>query len=76
MDDGKVPLDQVLKDMYDPYSAVSGAARDYYYREYATEEERKEMDREDRINTIVAGFILGFIIVGMAGLLLDLLQGG
>ena len=59
----KVPLEQVLDDMYDPYSAVSGAARDYYYREYATEEERKAMDREDRINTIIAACLLGFVVV-------------
>ena len=59
----KVPLEQVLDDMYDPYSAVSGAARDYYYSEYATEEERKAMDREDRINTIISACLLGFVVV-------------
>ena len=30
------------------------AARDYYYQNYANEEERKNMDREDKIQTAVA----------------------
>lgn len=57
----KVPLDQVLKDMY-TNSGVESAARDYYYREYATDEERKQMDREDRINSMISGCITVFII--------------
>lgn len=49
MDDEKIPVDKVLKDMYNPNGGpVSWAARDYYYREYATEEEKHAMDREDR----------------------------
>ena len=49
MDDEKIPVDKVLEDMYNPDGGpVSWAARDYYYREYATEEEKREMDKEDR----------------------------
>ena len=57
MDDEKIPVDKVLEDMYNPNGGpVSWAARDYYYREYATEEEKREMDREDR-NMTIGSFI-------------------
>ncbi len=45
-----VPLNQVLCDMHNPdggYAAM--AARDYYYKYYATEKERKAMDRRDNL---------------------------
>ena len=47
-----VPVDQVLDDMYSDTSGVSSAARDYYYIHYATEEQRQQMDREDRLVSI------------------------
>ena len=53
----KVPLEQVLKDMY-TNSGVESAARDYYYKVYATDEERKEMDREDKIMSIIGIFFI------------------
>ena len=58
----KVPLDQVLKDMY-TNSGVESAARDYYYREYATDEERAQMDKEDRITSIFTMCFVMFIII-------------
>ena len=44
------------------------AARDYYYRNYANEEERKSMDREDKIQTAVAiiFMIVFWVAVGFA----------
>lgn len=58
----KVPLEQVLKDMY-TNSGVESAARAYYYEEYATDEERKQMDREDKITRIIGiCFVVSFII--------------
>lgn len=57
-----VPIYKVLDDMYDPNGGpVAWAARDYYYHHYATDEERKEMDREDRIATI-SGWAFRFMI--------------
>lgn len=56
-----VPVQKVLEDMYNPDGGlIALAARDYYYQNYANEEERKSMDREDKIQTAVA---IIFIIV-------------
>lgn len=54
-DSDPVPVHKVLEDMYNPDGGlVALAARDYYYRNYANEEERKSMDREDKIQTAIA----------------------
>lgn len=54
-DSEPVPVQKVLEDMYNPDGGlVALAARDYYYQNYANEEERKNMDREDKIQTAVA----------------------
>ena len=47
---------------------VALAARDYYYQNYANEEERKSMDREDKIQTAVAiiFMIVFWVAVGFA----------
>lgn len=60
LDGELVPIDQVLSDMYNDYSAVQSCARSYYYTYYATDEERKQMDLEDKINSILS-FIFFFI---------------
>ena len=44
-----IPIERVLDDMCSDTSGVSSAARDYYRMNYATEEEKIEMDKEDRI---------------------------
>lgn len=50
MEEDKAPVEKVIDDMLDPNGGmVSSAARDYYYRNYATEEERIMMDRENLI---------------------------
>lgn len=54
-DSEPIPVQKVLEDMYNPDGGlVALAARDYYYQNYANEEERKNMDREDKIQTAVA----------------------
>ena len=54
-DSEPVPVQKVLEDMYNPDGGlVALAARDYYYQNYANEEERKNMDREDKVQTAVA----------------------
>jgi len=50
----KVPIQQVLDDMYSDKGPVTWAARDYYYTTYATPEEQKEMDHEDKIQLVIA----------------------
>lgn len=60
-----VPVDKVLKDMYDPNGGpISWAARDYYYIHYATPEERNIMDREDRFDDILT-LLFWIIYVGL-----------
>lgn len=59
----KVPVERVLDDMYNPYSGVSSAARDYYYINYASDVERKEMDREDAVVSTIGWIIVGALLV-------------
>lgn len=59
---------QCIEAMYSENGIVSSAARDYYYTNYATKEEREKMDKEDRmydlIGTTVA--IAVYIFMGLA----------
>lgn len=68
-DSEPVPVQKVLEDMYNPDGGlVALAARDYYYQNYANEKERKNMDREDKIQiTIAIIFMIVFwVAVGFA----------
>lgn len=57
----KIPIEKVIDDMYNPNGGmVSEMARDYYYMNYASPEEQKWMDHEDRVHTIVA---IAFMII-------------
>lgn len=63
----KIPVDKVLDDMYNPNGGmVSHAARDYYYQNYATDEEKAEMDREDEIANVTLKVIVGAFIAALA----------
>ena len=53
-----IPIERVLDDMCSDTSGVSLAARDYYRMNYATEEEKIEMDKEDRIVNKLTAFAL------------------
>lgn len=75
MENEKIPVTRVLDDMYDPNGGpVSWAARDYYYENYATDYERKVMDREDKIETFIAiifwVMLLSGIVIGVLASLL------
>lgn len=71
----KVPLDRVLDDMYNPNGGlVFQAAREYYYKNYATDEEREAMDRENRMEYIIAiifalMLLAGFVLAVVATLI-------
>ena len=65
MVDKKIPVQQVLDDMYADKGLVSWAARDYYYRNYATPEEQKRMDREDMRDTIISIIVLSACVIGI-----------
>ncbi len=61
-DDDRVSREQCLNDMCDPNGGIiADAARKYYYEHYATENERKMMDAEDRKNEGIAKFVFGLI---------------
>lgn len=71
-----IPKLQVLDDMYSDKSIVSMAARDYYYEHYADEAERKRMDIEDIIATIIGVIIIiGMLLLGAVAVVM-LLSGG
>lgn len=53
-----IPIEKVLDDMCSDISGVSSAARDYYRMNYATEKEKIEMDKEDRIVNKLTAFAL------------------
>lgn len=60
MPEEKIPLEQVLDDMYNPNGGMPAqAARDYYYNNYATDEEKEEMDRSDRRFDKILKFVVG-----------------
>lgn len=73
----KAPISRVLDDMYNPDGGmVSLAARDYYYVNYATEKERKEMDREDAVLVTVGWILVAIFSVGLiASIVLPFLVG-
>lgn len=60
---------QCIEAMYSDNGIVSSAARDYYYTNYATKEEREKMDKEDRmydiIGTIVAVTVYAFMGISL-----------
>lgn len=58
-----VPIEKVIDDMYQDKGLVSLAARDYYYLNYATESERKDMDFEDKIQNIISTCFFSCIVV-------------
>lgn len=59
-----IPKVQVIDDMYSD-SYISFSARKYWYQHYATPEEQKRMDLEDKIQLAVS-----FTVVGGAALFL------
>lgn len=68
--DKLVPVEQVLDDMYSDGYAQS-AARDYYYRHYATPEEQEMMRREDKMtDRCCALFWLCYIALIVAAIIL------
>ena len=65
MTEEKIPISQVLNDMYDPDGGpVSWAARDYYYTNHATSEEQMQMDKEEKFQTIFAfSVMIGILLL-------------
>lgn len=69
-----IPLDRVLNDMYSD-GIVADAARSYYYQHYATEEERKVMDREDKMHKVCAFIFVSVIaVIAVASVVIALLE--
>lgn len=70
-----IPELQVLDDMYADKGIVSLAARDYYYEHYADEAERKRMDREDKIQTIISAIIVGgTLLLGIVAIVMQIIN--
>lgn len=71
-----IPKLQVLDDMYADKGVVSMAARDYYYEHYADEVERKRMDIEDIVATVIATIIIvGVLLLGAVAVVMRLVGG-
>lgn len=71
-----IPKLQVLDDMYADKSIVSMAARDYYYEHYADEAERKRMDIEDTVATIIgATVVISILLLGVVAIVMWSLGG-
>lgn len=60
-----IPIERVLDDMYSEKSIVALSARDYYYVHYATNNEKRSMDREDKVVTIIGWFLFSLIPIGI-----------
>jgi len=71
-----IPVLQVLDDWYADKGIVSWAARDYYYLHYADDNERQHMDKEERLQTIIAAIIVGgTLLLGTIAIMMQLLGG-
>ena len=71
-----IPKLQVLDDMYADKGVVSMAARDYYYEHYADEAERKRMDIEDIVSTIIGtAVVIGILLFSAVAVVMWLLGG-
>ena len=53
-----IPIEKVLDDMYSDKSCVAGAARNYYKEHYASEEEIKSLEKEERLELLVGSILL------------------
>jgi len=69
-----IPIDQVIEDMFsDGY--IAWVAREYYYSNYASERERLQMDKENKIRTILGiVFVLSMPVCIILKLLLEILR--
>ena len=64
-----VPVEKVLDDMYSDKAMVSSMARDYYYENYADDEEREQMDFEEKVANVISTLIVvGFAVIMILGL--------
>ena len=71
-----IPKLQVLDDMYADKGVVSVAARDYYYEHYANEAERKRMDIEDIVATIIGTIVvIGVLLLGVVAVIMKSIGG-
>ena len=61
--DEKIPVLQVLDDMYGDKGLISWAARDYYKAHYASPEEAQQMEREEKRQFIFAVLFVASIPV-------------
>ena len=64
-----VPVEKVIDDMYSDSGIISEAAIDYYYENYADEEERIQMDFEEKlVNIISYSIAIGFVAIVVFGI--------
>ena len=59
-----VPVEKVLDDMYSD-SFISSSARKYYYLNYATYDEKTEMDFEDKIQGVLCWIFSALLLIGL-----------
>ena len=72
-----IPVSQVLDDWYADKGIVSQAARDYYYLHYADDNERKRMDKEERVQTMIAYIVVfSILLLGVVEIVGQLIGGG
>lgn len=63
----QVPISHVLDDMCNDSGLISSAAREYYYKYYADDAERAEMDEEDRMSDLLLHIAIILIALVLAG---------
>lgn len=59
-----IPKGKVVDDMYGE-SFIRYSARDYYYINYATDKEKKEIDKEIKNESMMANCVLIIMIIGL-----------
>lgn len=74
-EDEEVKKLQCIEAMYSDNGIVSSAARDYYYINYATKEEREKMDKEDHMHDIIGTIVAVTVYVFMGiSLIIGIIQ--
>lgn len=64
----KIPIGIVIQRMNSEDRIIASAARDYFYLHYATQEDRKELDRMEKRNRILVFcfWAVSTILIGIA----------
>lgn len=63
-DSNLIPVEKVMDDMYSN-SYIASSARDYYFTHYATEQEKEELRKQDKMEFLFSSCFLSIPFIGL-----------